>query len=72
MAALSPLRAVLSLAVLTVGLPNPQSAPAQGPPEPIAVANAGPTPLPLGTTRGERVNRLVIRGATVVSGRGTP
>lgn len=28
--------------------------------------------IPIGTTRGERVNRLVIRGATIVSGRGTP
>jgi hypothetical protein len=45
---------------------------AQTPRESVAVANNGPTPLPLGTTRGERVNRLVIRGATVLSGRGTP
>ncbi|MGH7467206.1 MAG: amidohydrolase family protein [Longimicrobiales bacterium] len=29
-------------------------------------------PIPLGTTRGEKVNRLVIRNATIVSGRGTP
>lgn len=28
--------------------------------------------IPIGTTRGERHNRLVIRGATIVSGRGTP
>ena len=28
--------------------------------------------IPLGTTRGERANRLVIRNALVVSGRGTP
>lgn len=28
--------------------------------------------IPLGTTRGERVQRLVIRNATVLSGRGTP
>lgn len=40
--------------------------------ESIAVPNNGPTTLPLGTTRGERYNRLVIRGATVLSGRGTP
>src|SRR5678815_1531101 len=40
--------------------------------ENIAVPNNGPTTLPLGTTRGERVNRLIIRGATVLSGRGTP
>ncbi len=29
-------------------------------------------PIPLGTTRGERYERLVIRNATIVSGRGTP
>ena len=40
--------------------------------EVIATPNNGPTTLPLGTTRGERVNRLIIRGATVLSGRGTP
>ena len=40
--------------------------------ENLAVPNNGPTTLPLGTTRGERVNRLIIRGATVLSGRGTP
>ena len=45
---------------------------AQTPQESIAIANNGPGPLPLGTTRGERYNRLVIRGATVLSGRGTP
>jgi hypothetical protein len=40
--------------------------------ENLAVPNNGPATLPLGTTRGERVNRLIIRGATVLSGRGTP
>jgi imidazolonepropionase-like amidohydrolase len=40
--------------------------------ENIATPDNGPTTLPLGTTRGERVNRLIIRGATVISGRGTP
>jgi imidazolonepropionase-like amidohydrolase len=40
--------------------------------EVMAAPNNGPTTLPLGTTRGERVNRLIIRGATVLSGRGTP
>jgi len=40
--------------------------------EVLATPNNGPTTLPLGTTRGERVNRLIIRGATVLSGRGTP
>lgn len=45
---------------------------AQTPREAVATVNNGPTSLPLGTTRGERVNRLIIRGATVLSGRGTP
>jgi imidazolonepropionase-like amidohydrolase len=45
---------------------------AQTPRESFAVANNGPGTLPLGTTKGERYNRLVIRGATVLSGRGTP
>src|SRR5512144_1228694 len=40
--------------------------------ENIATPNNGPTTLPPGTTRGERVNRLITRGATVRSGRGTP
>lgn len=40
--------------------------------ESFAVANNGPTPLPLGTIKGERYRRLVIRNATIVSGRGTP
>ena len=34
--------------------------------------NNGPTPLALGTTQGVRGNRVVIRGATVLSGRGAP
>ncbi|HSL68714.1 MAG TPA: amidohydrolase family protein, partial [Longimicrobiales bacterium] len=38
----------------------------------VAAHNNGPEPLPLGTTKGERANRLVIRNATVISGRGTP
>ncbi len=40
--------------------------------EAFAVSNNGPGPLPLGTTTGQRYNRLVIRGVTVLSGRGTP
>jgi imidazolonepropionase-like amidohydrolase len=40
--------------------------------ESLAVSNNGPTPLPLGTMKGERYHRLVIRGATIVSGRGAP
>ena len=59
---------VLGIALLAGSPPSL----AQSPRESIAVANNGPTPLPLGTTRGERPDRLVIRGATVLSGRGTP
>jgi imidazolonepropionase-like amidohydrolase len=39
---------------------------------PAPVAARQESPLPLGTTKGERYGRLVIRGATIVSGRGTP
>ncbi|HEX7024841.1 MAG TPA: amidohydrolase family protein [Gemmatimonadales bacterium] len=41
-------------------------------PESVAVPNNGPSPLPLGTLKGEKYRRLVIRNATIVSGRGTP
>ena len=34
--------------------------------------NNGPGTLPMGTVRGERYGRLVIRNATIISGRGTP
>jgi imidazolonepropionase-like amidohydrolase len=40
--------------------------------ENILVPNNGPGTLPLGTTRGVRGNRVVIRNATIVSGRGSP
>lgn len=40
--------------------------------EVVLKANNGPTTLPLGTTQGVRSNRLVIRGATILSGRGAP
>lgn len=40
--------------------------------EVFLLPNNGPEPLPLGTTKGEKVQRLVIRNATIVSGRGTP
>src|SRR5688572_24668384 len=59
------------VAAATCALP-PMPAAAQGTSESIAVANNGPTPLSMGTTTGQRYGRLVIRGATVLSGRGTP
>jgi imidazolonepropionase-like amidohydrolase len=40
--------------------------------ENLAVPNNGPGVLPMGTSKGEQVRRLVIRNATIVSGRGTP
>ncbi|MDA1081655.1 MAG: amidohydrolase family protein [Gemmatimonadetes bacterium] len=50
----------------------PAVAVAQGGREVLAVQNNGPTPLAMGTTRGVSVKRLVVRGAIVLSGRGTP
>lgn len=40
--------------------------------ESFAIPNNGPGPLPLGTIKGERYRRLIIRGVTMLSGRGTP
>ena len=40
--------------------------------ESLASANNGAAPLAMGTTRGERYGRLVIRGATILTGRGSP
>jgi imidazolonepropionase-like amidohydrolase len=40
--------------------------------ESFAAPNNGPGVLAMGTVRGERHNRLVIRGATIISGRGSP
>ncbi|MFN8573669.1 MAG: amidohydrolase family protein [Gemmatimonadaceae bacterium] len=40
--------------------------------ENMAVPNNGPEPLAMGSVKGERYNRLVIRNATIISGRGTP
>lgn len=62
------MRTLSTLALLLVA----SSSAAQTARENLAIPNNGPTTLPLGTTRGERVNRLIIRGATVLSGRGTP
>ncbi|MGH7561064.1 MAG: amidohydrolase family protein [Gemmatimonadales bacterium] len=61
-----------SIALLGLLGPAGAAAQAQSAGESIAVSNNGPGPLPMGTTRGERVPRLVVRGATILSGRGTP
>ncbi len=62
----------LIAAAVAVLLAPPATARAIQTAEVFAVANNGPGPLPLGTIQGEKVNRLVIRNATIVSGRGTP
>ncbi len=61
----------IALAAAVIGPPPGHAAP-QSAQESFAVVNNGPGPLPLGTSRGERYRRLVIRGVTVLSGRGTP
>lgn len=40
--------------------------------ESLAVPNNGAAPLPMGTSVGQQYRRLVIRNATIVSGRGAP
>jgi imidazolonepropionase-like amidohydrolase len=66
-----PLRRVSFLALAAAAV-VPAAVPCQVAREDLAVPNNGPTTLPLGTVRGVRHNRLVIRGVTVLSGRGTP
>ena len=59
-------------AVATLSLPVTASVlDAQGA-ESFLAPNNGPGVLPLGTIKGEQVKRLVIRNATIVSGRGAP
>src|SRR5262245_60040214 len=64
---MNPMRRLTLVTLLSIA---PTVAGAQS--ESFATVNNGPTPLPLGTTKGERYNRLIIRGVTVLSGRGTP
>jgi len=40
--------------------------------ESFLAPNNGPGPLPMGTITGQQVKRLVIRNATIISGRGAP
>ena len=68
---MSPFRWLAPLTVAALGLSGTPAA-GQTPAESFALANNGPTPLPMGSTKGERYTRLIIRGATVLSGRGTP
>jgi hypothetical protein len=60
------------LACLLLLLAAPLTAARAQAPESFAVPNNGPGVLPMGTIKGESVRRLVIRNATIVSGRGTP
>lgn len=65
------LRSVLSVASLAV-MVSISSANAQAPGERIARPNNGPDALPLGVTQPLTPTRLVIRNATIISGRGSP
>ena len=59
-------------ALLTTALLAPSPLAAQGTRENILTPANGAGTLPMGTTRGVRGNRVVIRNATIVSGRGSP
>ena len=61
--------ALVALALLPIG---PAGAHAQAGTESFAISNNAASSLPMGTTKGERYKRLIVRGATVLSGRGTP
>ncbi|HEU5220014.1 MAG TPA: hypothetical protein VFU23_15240, partial [Gemmatimonadales bacterium] len=66
------LRLAAATAVMAVLSGSPASSLVAQAGESFAVPNNGPGPLPLGTLKGERYRRLVIRNATIVSGRGAP
>jgi hypothetical protein len=68
---MSPFRS-LALAALAVIPILPAGARAQGTAESFALPTTAASSLPMGTTKGERYKRLIVRGATVLSGRGTP
>ena len=68
---MSPFRS-LALAALAVITILPARARTQGTAESFALPNNAASSLPMGTTKGERYKRLIVRGATVLSGRGTP
>ena len=61
--------ALVALALLPI---RPAGAHAQSGAESFATSNNAASSLPMGTTKGERYKRLIVRGATVLSGRGTP
>jgi imidazolonepropionase-like amidohydrolase len=66
----TPLRAAaLALALGVAATPGSRLAAQASPP---VSADSADGPIPMGTTKGERVGRLVIRNATMLTGRGTP
>ncbi|MEO7965425.1 MAG: hypothetical protein ABIT38_16065, partial [Gemmatimonadaceae bacterium] len=68
-----PSLSLLAVSACAAVLSFASFADAQLPPgENILAPNNGPGVLALGTTKGVRGNRIVIRNATIVSGRGTP
>jgi hypothetical protein len=70
--------AIAAVAFATLGIaalattPRSAAAQPQAQGESFAVPNNGPGVLPMGTITGQQYRRLVIRNATIVSGRGTP
>ena len=64
-------RSVRTLVAIAV-LSSPSLVLGQASTESIAAVNNAASPLAMGTTRGDRYGRLVIRGATILTGRGSP
>ena len=69
--AIMPRRSVRTLVAIAV-VSSPSLLSGQATPESIAAVNNAASPLAMGTTRGDRYGRLVIRGATILTGRGSP
>ncbi len=67
-----PSSVVRSLLLAALCLPPSVVGLAAQVPESFAVPQNGPGVLPMGTIKGEKYNRLVIRNATIISGRGAP
>jgi imidazolonepropionase-like amidohydrolase len=65
-------RAAATVAIVSAAVASLNTLRAQTAGERIAATNNGASPLALGTTKGEKPKRLVIRGAMIISGRGTP
>ena len=63
-------RTAVTLALVAFSFVNAHPVPGQS--ERLLQPVTGDAPIPMGTTRGVRPSRLVIRNATIVSGRGSP